>query len=83
MYLARLTDDGELGVWEIDPIVILDMNHTKTKIIRGERGHVTWRFGKPSHSNPYMRETGWAAIRSTARSAIAAVHAARECREVA
>jgi len=83
MYLARLTDDGELSVYELAGESVVEFDPGKLWFKTGPRAREQWRFGKPGSSNPLLRECGWAAIRTTARSAVAAVHALREHREAA
>jgi hypothetical protein len=80
MYLARLTDDGDLTVYEIDGWEIEDFHKAKVCIKTQRRTAREWRFG-PKEGDYWPR--GWAAIRLTARGAIAAVHALREFREAA
>ena len=78
MYLARLTDQGELRVCEIDPLELdVDrLDKDKVYLRTRKRAPKEWRF--TGYSGP-----GWAAIRDARDTAIAVVHALREHREAA
>lgn len=67
MYLARITDEGDLKVYPV-------MEWSEAR---------TWRFGKPSAWASAMRDCGWASIQRGSKAAIAAVHAVMEQREAA
>jgi hypothetical protein len=82
MYLARLTDEGDLTTYEVDDSALAygDSPGHSWAVKREPR---TWRYGARNDDNPMLCCGGWASIRHTAAIAIMFVQAAAEQREAA
>jgi hypothetical protein len=81
MYLARLSDEGELSVWQIEGLTAESNNHGGFRFEKARPK--VWRYGERPDGLAVLCGGGWAAIKHTEAIAIMSVHAAAEQLEAA